>query len=380
MHHKVAIIGAGPSGLLLARLLQNRGIDCIILENRNEPYLRQLNRGGILEHEVVQLLLKEKASNQILEKGILLSQLDFNIQGEKIQLPLDFEKNRKPFIYNQQKIVADLLDGLKANELPIIFEAKGQRYEGLDDDVVKIIYTLNGQIHSMTCDYVVGCDGYRGISRRTIPKSQRQEVSEELPYAWLEWQSSNSSEVKSLIISFGENGFAMQVPDTNDKTRFYLQVKRGTEKDDLPIEELIWEDFENRIGSSIERTKMENKKLDYMRLYHSQAMQYGRLFIAGDAAHMVPRLGSKGLNLAFKDAAKLADGFFHFYKNVDESYLENYTQRCLKDNLKTIEFTNHLNYLFHKNEKTSFEIQVDKIQQLLTNENQKLELIQYLVG
>jgi len=313
-HHKVVIIGAGPAGLLLARMLANHNIDCVILENRNESFLRKNNRGGFLEHDIIQLLQKELTNNQIQEIGRVIKEIHFQLIGKKITLPLGKASQKQAIIYDQKNIVADLLESLKADKVPIIWEAKGQRYEGLTEDEVKIIYTLNGHIHSMTGDYVVGCDGFRGISRRSIPNKLRQEIKEELPYAWLEWLVEKTPSEDAPIIAFHSNGFAMQMPNANSQTRFYMQVKRGTEMDDLPSMEEIWADMETRLEVTLNRGSMENLKLDYMRFFRTDKMQHGRLFIAGDAAHQVPRFGSKGLNMAFADAARLAKGFIAFYK------------------------------------------------------------------
>ncbi len=379
-HHQVVIIGAGPAGLLLARMLANQNIDCVILENRNESFLRKNNRGGLLEHEIIQLLQKEIPTNQILEKSKVINQIRFQIDGEKIVLPLDQSAEKQAIIYDQKNIVADLLESLKADRMPIIWEAKGQRYEGLTEDKVKIIYTLNGQIHSMTGDYVVGCDGFRGISRRSIPNKLRQEIKEELPYAWLEWLVEKTPSEAAPIIAFHPNGFAMQMPNANGQTRFYMQVKRGTEMDDLPSMEEIWDDMENRLAIAINRGSMENLKLDYMRFFRTDKLQYGRLFIAGDAAHQVPRFGSKGMNMAFGDAAKLAKGFIEFYKNNNPVLIENYSQNCIQANSPKMEKTRRFNQLFHKEESRDYKEKVQEIHQLLTKKLSKNELIQYLIG
>lgn len=390
-HHQVVIIGAGPSGLLLARMLFNSGIDCLVIENRNEFFLRQKNRGGFLEKKIIKLLEHESTQitefgieqehTQITKKGIPLNQIDFQIANQKYVISLNkHSENSGALIYDQKLIVGNLLEGLKRDGQEFLFEAKGQRYIGLENKKVKIVYTLDGQIYNLTCDYVVGCDGFRGISRKSIPIALREETKEELPYAWLEWIVKGRPSSKNPIIAFQADGFAMQTINADRQTRYYLQVKRGVELDDLPSDNEIWNILEKRLCINVQRGEIRNKKLDYMRSFSSSPMQFGRLFLAGDAAHQVPRLGSKGINMAFADAARLAKGFFEFYENKNITFLNNYTQSCLDENLETIKYTNYINQLFHRNEGVTFAAQIEAIQQLLTTEQNRITFQNYLIG
>ncbi len=381
MHKQIVIIGAGPSGLLLARMLSNRGIDCLILENRNEAFFKKISRGGFLEDKIVKVLLKEKASQNLQAKGIPLKQFDFRINGESLLLSLE-EKGpeKQAVIYDQSNLVLDLIESLKAEEVPIIFEAKGQRYEGLESDKVRIVYTLDGQLHDITCDYVVGCDGFRGISRRSIPRAQRTETKEELDFAWMEWIVEGEPESKAPILALHKEGFAMQSINANKQTRYYFQIERGIEKDDLPPPQTIWEELEKRLGLKTSRGKMLNIKLDYMRFFHSDLMQHGRLFIAGDAAHQVPRWGSKGLNMALADAINLAEAFNGWYNLKEKLFLDSYSNSCVAENLIKQQYTLYLNQIFHKNKKREFEAQVKEVKDLLTEENKKQKLLEFLIG
>jgi len=379
MHRPVVIIGAGPAGLLLARMLKNRNIDCLVLENRNETFLRKLYRGGILESRIVDKLDNEGASENLKTKGIPLEYIDFNIGAEKIRIDLSNERN-VPLIYDQQNIVFDLLASLKQDNVDIIWEAKGQRYEGLDSDQVRIVYTLDGGLYDVTCDYAVGCCGFRGISRRSIPANTRKEVKEELEFAWLEWHSEKIEELDSPIVGFGENGFAMALSTINGETRFYYQIKRGTEKDDLPPLEDIWKETMERLSTSFQPKEMNNRKLDYMRRFYTDSLRYKRLFIAGDSAHQVPRFGSKGLNMAFSDAMILADAFALHFNDNDSTGLDQYTQKALNVNLPILEKTSYWNALFHAKEKTENSQTIKEIVTALSDEQQQKSFINFLIG
>ncbi len=347
MHKKVAVIGAGPAGILLTRMLRNRDIDVILFENRNEKYLRRLDRGGYLNQSTFDLLTKESNGEILAQKAIPIKS-KIVIEQEEKAIPI-FENNEEgAWILDQGFIINTLLDELKEEECPILWEAKAQRYEGIESDKVKIIYTQDGQLHDLTCDYVIGCDGYRGISRRSIPQPLRNEHLEELPLAWVEWRTDAKLSNPTPKMGMHEDGFAMMIGDCKHGTRYYLEIKRGTEVDDLPSEEELWEMVETRLDIKIERQAMQGKIIDYMRLFYSEMMQHGRLFIAGDAAHQVPRLGSGGLNMAFQDASRMAIALEQHYNNNNSEYLSNYTQDSLDENISLIHQINEMNKKYHQ--------------------------------
>lgn len=348
MHRAVAVIGAGPAGIMLTKMLLNRGIDIILIENRNEKYLRRLNRGGYLNQANYDLLLHEADSEYWSEKAIAIKKKIIVTDGQKDIVPIHDHSDESAWILDQTNICNQLLDELKNDKCPILWEAKAQRYLGLDQDKVKIIYTQNGQLHDMTCDYVVGCDGYRGISRRSIPQAVRNETKEELPLAWLEWRSEIEYPISNPILAIHNTGFAMMIRDSQGGSRYYLEIERGLEVNDLPNEQSLWESLEKRLDTSLDKGVMQNKIIDYMRCFYTDMMQYGRLFIAGDAAHQVPRLGSEGINMALADAARLAKAFELFYEKQDSSQLENYTKDSLRENLPVINRINVLNKRYHQ--------------------------------
>ena len=344
MQTQVAIIGAGPAGLLLGHLLQRAGINTVILENRNEKYLQANWRGGMIEPAIAQTLIDYGVGRQLQKEGIKVAGIQFHYNGQKQRITFG---DTPPIIYNQHDLTRDLINLRKKSEQPIIFEGKGQRYEGLDTPNPRIHYTLDAALYQLDCEFVIGCDGFRGISRRVILASTRKEVQEELPYAWLDWLVDAPAKIKEPIYGYHSDGFALQLPTSDGKTRLHLQIERGTETDDLPSEAELWQQLETRLDTKLNRGKVIQQKLDYMRHFHTQNWQYGRLFIAGDAAHVVERTGSKGLNMALADAIYLAEALGDFYKKGDKFGLDNYTNHALTRTLEIKAFTNWFTKLMH---------------------------------
>lgn len=383
MKTQVAIIGAGPAGLLLGHLLYRAGIDTIILENRNEPFLRRNFKGGMIEAAIAEFLINNGVGERLQKEGIKVEVINFQTNGQMYPLVLESKAGKYPILYNQHDIIGDLIDQRKANGQPLIFEGKGQRYEGLQTPTTTIHYTLNAALHRLTCEFVIGCDGFTGISRQVIPRNIRKEVSVDLPYAWLDLLIDAEPTSNQPIYAYHSAGFAMQTPTSDGKTRFHLQIERGTEVDDLPSMDELWNQLEIRLNIIPNRGKVLQRKLDYMRHYHTQIWQHEHLYIAGDAAHFVERTGSKGLNMAFADAIYLAEALIQFYKKGAKKPLNNYSQRCLERTLKIKEFTHWFTKLLHPLPSQS---KVEKAQQAqsilaqLEHKTAKHKLINQLVG
>jgi len=380
MKTQVAIIGAGPAGLLLGHLLQQAGINTVILENRNESFLRVNWRGGMIEPAIAQYLITEGAGANLNKDGIKIEGIRFHFNGQKEKILF---KDKQPVIYNQDAIIRDLIELRKASQQSIIFEGKAQRYEGLDTSNPRIHYTLDAALHTLDCEFIIGCDGFRGISRRVIPASSRKEVKAELPYAWLDWLVDAPAIIKEPIYARHPNGFALHIPTSDGKTRLHLQIERGTEKDDLPIEQALWQELEIRLNTKLNQGVVLQQKLDYMRSFHTNNWQYGRLFIAGDAAHIVERTEAKGLNMAFADAIYLAESLVRFYNNKQQNQLDNYTERCLNRIVKVKEFTNWFTQLFHPlpdQTKAAKEQQLKEINSLFNNDRSKAKLVEQFIG
>ncbi|MCB0647779.1 MAG: FAD-dependent monooxygenase [Saprospiraceae bacterium] len=346
--YDVAIIGAGPSGLLLARMLLNRGISCLLFENRNEKYLRRLRRGGYLSDAVLSMVKNEMKSPRLDAFVLRVDSMDVVSEEGKKSYPTSEISTFYANILDQHILANALLDDVQSDDCPILFEAKAQRYEGLEADEIKIVFSQHGKLSHVYCSYVVGSDGYNGISRRCIPPESRNEYLEELPLAWLEWTTEEAC--KGSLIHKGSDHFAMCTATSEGGSRYYLQVKRGWEIDDLPEENELWEMVESRLRTSFQHLPMLDKRLDYMRVFYTHAMQFGRLYIAGDAAHQVPRFGSASLNLGLMDVERLARAFETYYKFGSKEELDEYSALSTQFNKETILDYAQLNAHFHSNE------------------------------
>ena len=348
MKTRVAIIGAGPSGLLLSKMLSNRGIESVILENRNKNYLQSRIRAGVLDFDSVQILKEEGLGKAIKEHGFNTTSLRFSFQGETTLLNTKTATNGKfRTTLRQTYLIQSLLDNFNDSKQNIIWEAKAQRMEGLTDKESIIHYTLHGKLYNMSCDYIVGCDSWRGISGPTTTLHGNKTKSKVYPYSWygllVEDKNTNNSEV---FFAYHQDGFAIKIPTTKNTTRLYLQCENGMDPDSWEVDH-IWSELDKRMQIKNKRSKVLNKEVHSLNCYNLSTMQYGNLFLAGDAAHLLPIVGGKGLNLAISDVKKLAEAFDDHYNENDNQALNNYSKNCIVKNEKTIAFINSITEMFH---------------------------------
>ncbi|MDX6310628.1 MAG: p-hydroxybenzoate 3-monooxygenase, partial [Streptomyces sp.] len=305
MHTTVGIIGGGPAGLLLARLLHNSGIDCVVLESRDRAYVEHRQRAGILEQSTVDVLRSAGAGERLDREGLVHDgiELRWDRKAHRIDFP-SLTGGRRVWVYAQTEVCKDLIALQLKDGAPLLFEAQVRAVEAADTDRPVIRYTHEGQDKTLTCDYVVGCDGFHGVARDAVPESVKKTYERVYPYSWFGILADVPPSSDELVYAHSERGFALLSMRSPSVSRLYLQVPNGTDPADWS-DERIWDELDARFAIdgdwTLERGPITSKGVLPMRSFVSEPMSYGRVFLAGDAAHIVPPTGAKGLNLAAAD-------------------------------------------------------------------------------
>jgi p-hydroxybenzoate 3-monooxygenase len=362
MNHQtqVGIIGAGPAGLTLALLLQKQGIQAIVIENRSRKYIESRVRAGLLEHNTVSLFDSLGVSERLHKEGLVHHGCFINHNGKSQRI--DFAKltQKEVTIYGQQEVVKDLISACYERNIEIIFEADALQILGLETRRPTIVFTADNELHTLECDFVGGCDGFHGLSRKTLPKDSYNEYKIEYPFSWLGILAYAKPNYEELIYAYHSEGFALASMRSEKVCRLYLQVSND-DKIENWSDEQIWDELENRLGFALNRGEIFEKGITPMRSFMIDNMQFGRMFLAGDSAHIVPPTGAKGLNLAIADINNLAIALINYYQNNDEELLKNYTHKCLARVWRVQDFSNFMTYLCHKqSEEGTFEHQLQK--------------------
>jgi p-hydroxybenzoate 3-monooxygenase len=354
MVHKtqVAIIGAGPAGLTLALLLGRQGIQSIILENRSREYVESRVRAGLLEQNTVDLYNELGVAERLNKEGLQHHGVHFSFNEDKVRIPFDeLTDGRSITIYGQQEVVKDLVKANLEKDTRIEFEAAATSISDYDSDSPMVHYMQNGTSHSVSCDFVAACDGYHGIGRKTLPPESYNEYVKEYPFSWLGILANAAPATDELIYAYHERGFALHSLRSEKVSRLYLQVDND-EKLDNWTDDKIWDELQVRLadknGFKVNRGVIFEKSITPMRSFMIDNMQYGRLFLAGDAAHIVPPTGGKGLNLAVADVKLLSSALSNWYKNGRDNLLQSYSSDCLRRIWRAQDFSNFMTYLFHK--------------------------------
>ena len=320
MHTQVGIIGAGPAGLLLARMLHLQGISSVVLESRSRPYVEGRVRAGLLEQGSVNLLTETGMADRLYREAMVHEGIELLFDGQRHRIDITGLTGRKVYIYGQQEVVKDMIAVNLAAGVPIHFEAEAWKIEGIEGDKATIRYRLGGNEEVLTCDYVAGCDGFHGIARDTIPAHLLKGHDRIYPYGWLGILANAAPTKDELLYCSHDNGFALFTMRSPTVSRCYLQVAPDENVDDWS-DDRIWSELELRMGKheglKISTGEITQKSVTAMRSYVAEPMRHGRLFLAGDSAHIVPPTGAKGMNLAISDIFVLARALTTFYKTGD---------------------------------------------------------------
>ncbi|WP_082893077.1 MULTISPECIES: 4-hydroxybenzoate 3-monooxygenase [Emticicia] len=361
---QVGIIGAGPAGLTLAHWLKKEGISSVIIEHRSQEYVQARVRAGLLEQNTVDIFKNLGLADRLVREGQEHHGVYLNFDGKRIRVPFGKLTNgRNITIYGQQEVVKDLTEAWVNTGETLLFEAPALELEGIDSQSPKIYFEHEGEKGIIECDFIAACDGFHGLGRKSMPKDSYKEYTVTYPFSWLGILANVAPSSEELIYAYHERGFALHSLRSEKVSRLYIQVDNDDHVDNW-TDEQIWEELSIRLGTEgweLKSGPIFEKSITPMRSYFIDNMQHGRLFLAGDAAHIVPPTGGKGLNLAVADVKHLVDGFTDFYKNNSMKSLDDYSKTALKRIWRAQDFSNFMTTLFHKQaEHGSFQYQLQK--------------------
>ncbi|HZN74873.1 MAG TPA: 4-hydroxybenzoate 3-monooxygenase [Micromonosporaceae bacterium] len=347
MRTQVGIVGAGPAGLLLAHLLHLRGIDSVVVERRSREYVERRIRAGVLEHGTVDLLREVGLADRLLRERMVHEGLELLFDGTGHRIALTELSGRQITIYGQHELVKDLVAARLATGRPLLFETGAIGLSDLDTAAP----VVHGADFELRCDFVAGCDGSHGVSRPSIPDGVLTSYERDYPYAWLGILAQAPPSSEELIYAYHDRGFALHSMRSPQITRMYLQVTPDEDVELWP-DERIWAELRTRLarhdGFTLADGPILEKAVTALRSAVVDPMRYGRLFLAGDAAHIVPATGAKGLNLAVADVNVLAEALGEFYATGREDLLDAYSQRCLRRVWRVQHFSWWMTSMLHK--------------------------------
>ena len=350
MRTQVGIVGAGPAGLVLSHLLHLQGIDSVVVECRSREYVQERVRAGVLEQNTVDLLSETGVGERMKREGLVHYgiELRFNGVGHRI----DFKEltGKGITIYAQAEVVKDLIDTRLAAGGKLFFEVDDVTIQDFRTEHPRIRFRANGQNELIECDFIAGCDGFHGTCRPSVPRGVLTTYEREYPFAWLGILAEAPPSSHELIYSYHEHGFALLSMRSPQISRLYVQVRPDEDIGEWP-DERIWEELHTRLAArswTLAKGPILQKGITRMHSFVVEPMQCGRLFLAGDAAHIVPPTGAKGLNLAVSDVRVLAKAFTDFYASGNRTALEKYSETCLRRVWKVQRFSWWMTSMLHK--------------------------------
>ena len=350
MRTQVGIVGAGPAGLLLSHLLALRGIDSVLVESRSREYCEARQRAGVLEAGSVALLRQAGLASRLNQEGIEHGGIYLQFAGERRHVDFRDLAGRTVTVYAQTEVVKDVIVRRLADGGAVEFGVTGTEVAGLDTDHPVLRYTdADGRKHELTCDAIAGCDGFHGICRPALPAGYLTVRQREYPYAWLGILADVPPSTDELIYARHRRGFALHSLRSPVTSRLYLQVSSDEKIDEWP-DERIWDELDRRFelpGWSLHHGPVLDKGITPMRSFVAAPMRYGRLFLAGDAAHIVPPTGAKGLNLALADVAVLAPALDRLLRG-DPSLADAYSRTCLDRVWRSTHFSWWMTTMLHR--------------------------------
>ena len=335
---------------MLAQLLHLEGIDSVVLEDRSREHVEQRIRAGVLEQGTVDLLHEIGVGERLGREGLQHDGIELQFAGERHRIDFVALTGRRITVYGQQEVVKDLIDARLESERPLRFEVSDVAVSGLESDSPLIRFRHEGDAVELRCDFIAGCDGFHGVCRDSIPAGILTAFEREYPFAWLGILAAAPPSNDELIYAYHERGFALHSMRSPEITRLYLQVQPDEDLGGWP-DERVWEELEHRLGLEgwvLNKGDVLEKGVTGMRSFVVEPMQHGRLFLAGDAAHIVPATGAKGLNLAVADVRLLAAGIASWYQSGDDSHLERYSADALRRVWRAEHFSWFMTSMLHR--------------------------------
>lgn len=352
MKTQVAIIGAGPSGLLLGQLLHNAGISNVVLERQTPDYVLSRIRAGVLEQGMVDLLRKAGVSQRMDAEGLPHDGFELALGGRRVHIDLaGLTGGKRVMVYGQTEVTRDLMQARQAAGAETVYEASDVVPHDLKSDQPYVTYLKDGERYRLDCDYIAGCDGYHGVARQSIPAGVLQTFERVYPFGWLGILADTPPVNEELVYATHERGFALCSMRSATRTRYYVQVD-ADEKVENWSDDRFWNELKARLPSDLAERLVTGpsieKSIAPLRSFVVEPMQYGKLFLVGDAAHIVPPTGAKGLNLAASDVSTLFDILRKVYQEGRTDLLEQYSPICLRRVWKAERFSWWMTSMLHR--------------------------------
>lgn len=379
MRTQVAIIGGGPSGLLLGQHLTQQGIDTLILERKTKDYVLGRIRAGVLEIGLVDQMRDLGLSERMDREGIVHDGTVISYGDDQIRVDFKEHTDRTVLVYGQTEVTRDLYDAREASGAKIVYSVENVEIHDADSDTPYLTYDQGGKSQRVDCDFVAGCDGFHGVSRKTIPAQVRKEYEKVYPFGWLGVLSETPPVHDELIYASSQKGFALCSMRNENLSRYYIQCDLSDSPENWS-DDAFWEALKTRIpaehadalitGPSIE------KSIAPLRSFVTEPMRWGRLFICGDAAHIVPPTGAKGLNTAASDVFYLARAFARYYRDKNDQGLDTYSQTALARVWKAERFSWWMTSLLHRfPDQSDFDIRMQEAEVAFLRENKEAQAV-----